>query len=174
MEDNDMGGNGVEDNGTDDTTMGDYLAEDASLRGTIRRHFESTGMAGGRTEPKKQRRRTGQQEPEARDISVIMQIRESEAKTGEVELETREAGLKDRQVAMLIKLDEQERDYTLCDLSPTYQPAERMSTVLEEVWGSWLGISSSCLSWVTKVPDRLFRLARQHQAMLLFLQQKSS
>jgi len=36
-----------------------------------------------------------------------MQIRESDVKTGEVELvETREAELKDRQAAMLIKLDE--------------------------------------------------------------------
>jgi len=34
---------------------------------------------------------------------------------------------------MLIKLDEQERDYTLCDLSPTYQPVERMSAVLDGV-----------------------------------------
>jgi hypothetical protein len=40
---------------------------------------------------------------------------------------------------MLIKLDEQERDYTLCDLSPTYQPAERISAVLGGIWGSWLG-----------------------------------
>jgi hypothetical protein len=72
-----------------------------------------------------------------------MQIGESEVKTGEVELETREAELKDRQAAMLIILDEQERDYTLCDLSPTYQPAERMPTVLEDAWESWLGPSAA-------------------------------
>lgn len=65
---------------------------------------------------------------------MIMQIRESEVKTREAALETREAELKDRQAAMLIKFSEWERDYTLCDLSPTYQPAERMSTVLEDVW----------------------------------------
>lgn len=53
MEDNDMGDNGVEDNDTDDTTMSDYLGEDASLRAPYDRHFESSGMAGGRTEPKK-------------------------------------------------------------------------------------------------------------------------
>jgi hypothetical protein len=70
---------------------------------------------------------------------MVMQIRESEVKTREAGLETREAELKDRQAAMLIRLDEQERHYTLCDLSPTYQPAERMSTVLKDVWGSWLG-----------------------------------
>jgi len=60
-------------------------------------------------------------------------------KTRKAELDTREAELKDRQAAMLIKFVERERDYALCDLSPTYQPAERMSTVLEDVWGSWLG-----------------------------------
>lgn len=125
-----MGDNGVEDNGTDDTTMGDYLAEDASLRAPyddISRALEW---------PADERRRTGKQEPEARNIPMTMQIREFEVKTREVELETREAGLKDRQTAMLIKLGERGRDYTLCDLSPTYQPAERMSTVLEDVWGS--------------------------------------
>ena len=47
---------------------------------------------------------------------MILQVKESEAKTGEVELETREAELRDRQVAMLIKLDEQGRYYTLCGL----------------------------------------------------------
>jgi hypothetical protein len=103
-----------------------------------------------------------------------MQIRESEVKTREAELEAGEAELKDRQAAMLIRLDEQERDYTLCDLSPTYQPAERMSTVLEDVLGEPAGTSSSCLGWMTKFPDRPIRLARQHQAMLLFLQQKAA
>jgi hypothetical protein len=132
-------------------------------------------MAGGRTETQENSGdRQDNRNPRQRNIPVVMQIRESEVKTREAELETREAELKDRQAAMLIKFVERERDYTLCDLSPTYQPAERVSTVLGDVWGSWLGLSSSCLSWVAKFPDRPFRLARQHQAMLQFLQQKGS
>jgi hypothetical protein len=71
---------------------------------------------------------------------------------------------------MLIKLDEQERDYTLCDLSPTYQPVERMSAVLGEAGWDLQQLPG----WMTNSPDRPFRLARQHQAMLLFLQQKKA
>jgi hypothetical protein len=103
-----MGGNGVENNGTVDTTIHDYLAEDVSLRApynNIREHWNGWRTNG---DPKK-RRWIGQREPEARDIPVTMHIRESEVKTREVELETREAELKDRQAAMLIRLDEQER-----------------------------------------------------------------
>jgi hypothetical protein len=86
--------------------MGDYLAQDASLRvpsDDISRELER--LAGERR-PTKQWRRTGQQAAKARNIPVVMQIRESEVKTREAELETREAEPKDRQAAMLIRLDE--------------------------------------------------------------------
>jgi hypothetical protein len=48
MEDNDIG-----DNGTGDTTIDDYLAEDASLRAPYDDIFEGIGMDGGRTETQK-------------------------------------------------------------------------------------------------------------------------
>jgi len=48
-----MGDSGVEGNDTDDTSMSGYLGEDANLKAPYDRHFESTGMAGGRTEPTK-------------------------------------------------------------------------------------------------------------------------
>ena len=99
LEDNDMGDNGGGDNGTDDATMDDYLAEDASLRAPYNDISRALEWLADERRPKKQRRRTGQQEPEARNIPMIMQIRESEVKTREAELETREADLKDRQAA---------------------------------------------------------------------------
>jgi hypothetical protein len=89
MEDNDIG-----DNGTGDTTIDDYLAEDASLRAPYDDISRALEWLAGERSPKKQPRWSGQQEPEARGIPVVMQIRGFEAKTGEVELETREVGVK--------------------------------------------------------------------------------
>ena len=88
--------------------------------GTIRRHSRALEWLADKRRPKTQWRQIGQQEPEARDIPVIMHIRDSEVKTREVELERRETELKDRQAVMLTRLDEREKYYTLRDLSPIY------------------------------------------------------
>jgi hypothetical protein len=100
-----------------------------------------------------------------------MQIRESEVKTREAELETREVELKDRQAAMLIRLDEQKRDYTLCDLSLTYQPFRKD---VHSHLGR-LGELAGNLQQLPRLDDEIpIRPVRQYQAMLLFLQQKAT
>ena len=48
-------------------------------------------------------------------------------KTRKAELETKEAELKDRQAAVMIGLDTRRRTIP-GELSPTYQPVERIST----------------------------------------------
>lgn len=62
-------------------------------------------------------RRTGQQESEARSVR---KIRESAVKT-------RKAELKNRWAAVMIRLDSR-KQAILDELSPAYQPAERIST----------------------------------------------
>src|SRR2546429_515611 len=89
-----------------------------------------------------------------------MQIGESEVKTGEVELEIREAELKDRQAAMLIILDEQ-RETTRCVTFLRHTSLQKgcPQSLRKPGQAGWdlqqlPGTSSSCLSWVTKFPDR--------------------
>jgi hypothetical protein len=60
---------------------------------------------------------------------VVTQIRESTVKMRKAELEAREVELKDRQAAVMIGLDTR-RQTIPGELSPTYQPGERIPTAL--------------------------------------------